>query len=194
MARPRSTSAEAIIDTAAQLFLDHGFHSTSIEDVAEAVGISKPTVYSYVKSKQWLLDQIILRVITDLSAVLKPWKPAGEQGLTEQLDAYLDYHIDRATHLRVFYRILYSEETEMSPAVRERWHTFAADVTEHFVALLDLYRTDERFNVEVDPHAIANLFIPTLVSLHRWYKPDGPVTPERLRELTKQLLTGIVDL
>lgn len=194
MARPRSTSTEAVITTAAQLFLDRGFQSTSIEDVAIAAGITKPTVYSYVESKQWLLDQIILRVINDLSVVLEPWKPEDQKPLTEQLDEYLDFHIDRVTRLRVFYRILYSEETEMSSAVRERWHSFATEVNEHFVALLDLYRDEGRFNVDADPHVIANLFIPSLVSLHRWYQTDGPISPVRLRGLAKQLLTGIIDL
>lgn len=194
MARPRSTTTEAVMNTAAQLFLDRGFQSTSIEDIAIAAGITKPTVYSYVESKQWLLDQIILRVINDLSVILEPWEPGTVKPLTDQLDEYLDFHIDRVTRLRVFYRILYSEETEMSPAVRERWHSFATEVTEHFVALLELYREEGRFNADADPHVIANLFIPSLVSLHRWYKTDGTITPERLRELAKQLLIGIIDL
>ncbi|WP_375002998.1 TetR/AcrR family transcriptional regulator [Aeromicrobium sp. CTD01-1L150] len=194
MARPRSTSADAIIDTAAQLFLDRGFHKTSIEDVAEAAGISKPTVYTYVKSKQWLLDQIILRVINDLSTVLEPWRPSEERDLTEQLDAYLDFHIDRATHLRVFYHILFSEETEMSVRVRRKWYTFASDVTEHFTSLLELYRRDGRVQTDADLAAVSNFFIPALVSLHRWYRPAGPVSPDDVRELAKQFLGGIIDL
>jgi AcrR family transcriptional regulator len=194
MARPRVTSAEAIIETAAQLILDRGFHNTSIEDVAEAAGISKPTVYQYVQSKQWLLDQIILRVITDLSKVLEPWKPHEERDLTEQLDAYLDYHIDQATKLRVFYRILYSEETEMSMPVRRKWRSFATDVTEHFTELLRRYEAEGRVHADVDLAAISNLFIPTLVTLHRWYRPKGNVSPAALRELVKQLLAGVVDL
>lgn len=194
MARPRTTTTEAIIKTAAQLFLDHGFHNTSIEDVAEAAGISKPTVYTYVTSKQWLLDQIILRVIDDLSTVLVPWKPAAEQDLTQQLGTYLEFHIDRATQLRVFYRILYSEETEMSEPVRQRWYSFAADVTSHFSSLLSLYQADGRMKTDADLTAIANLYIPSLVSLHRWYQADNAVTPELMRDLAMQLLGGVVEL
>lgn len=194
MARPRSTSADAIIDTAAQLFLDRGFHNTSIEDVAEAAGISKPTVYSYVKSKQWLLDQIMLRVINDLGVVVQPWQPGDVVSLTEQLDAYLDMHIRRATEQRVFYRILYSEETEMSPNVRENWRQLAAEVTGHFVDLLQLFRDAGRIAEDVDLHAVANLYIPMLVTLHRWYQPDGPVDPAAIRRLAKDLLGGVVAL
>lgn len=194
MARPRSTSVEAIIDTAAKLFLKHGFQNTSIEDVAEAAGISKPTVYTYVKSKQWLLDQIILRVINDLTTVLVPWRPPAERDLTEQLDDYLDFHIARATELRVFYRILFSEETEMSIRVRRQWFRFAADVTEHFASLLEMYKDEGRIRSDADLLAIANFFIPSLVSLHRWYKPTGTLDPDGVRNLAKQLLSGIVDL
>ncbi len=194
MARPRSTNVEAIIDTAAQLFLAHGFHNTSVEDVAVAVGISKPTVYSYVTSKQWLLDQIIARVINDLGSVMKPWGPAEPDTLTDQLDEYLDAHIRHATNLRVFYRILYSEETEMSPHMREQWRAFASEVTDHFVSLLRMYQDTEQIGRDEDLLAIANMFIPMLVSLHRWYRPDGPADPDTIRELAKRFLRGVVDL
>lgn len=194
MARPRSTTTDAIIDIAAQIFLERGFHNTSIEDVAEAAEVSKPTLYSYIKSKQWLLDQIILRVITELGTAAVPWQPGDVSQLTEQLDNYLDMHIERATKLRVFYRILYSEETEMSAGARARWRAFAADITDHFAALLAMFRDEGRVAADLDLHAAANLFIPMLVSLHRWYQPDGPVDPQTLRELAKKLLSGIVDL
>jgi AcrR family transcriptional regulator len=42
---------------AARLFAERGFHGTSMEDIAEAMGIQKPSLYEYVSSKQDLLDE-----------------------------------------------------------------------------------------------------------------------------------------
>jgi hypothetical protein len=130
-------------------------------------------------------------VIDDLTVVIRPWGLDGRP-LDAQLDDYLDYHIDRATRLRVFYRILYSEETEMSLAVRRRWRTFAIDVTQNFVELLELFKARGRTASEVDTVAVADLFIPTLVSLHRWYQPAGSVSPNDLRGLIRRLLGGVI--
>lgn len=193
MARPRTTSTEHIIDTAATLFLERGYHNTSIEDVAEAAGISKPTVYKYVESKQWLLDRIMLRVLEELSTIFKPW-PTDVTALKAQLDEYLDFGIDRATRLRVFYRILFSEETEMSEPVRDHWKAFATEATDHFEQLLIVCRDQGRVAADVNTHVMANLFVTTFVSLHRWYQPEGSVPPAELRVALKQLLTGVFDL
>lgn len=46
-----------ILDTAYWLFRDGGFEQTSVEQIARAAGITKPTLYKYVKSK----DEILLK-------------------------------------------------------------------------------------------------------------------------------------
>lgn len=193
VARPRTTSTEVIIDTAATLFLERGYHNTSIEDVAEAAGISKPTVYKYVESKQWLLDRIMLGVMEELSRAFRPW-PTDVEALNKQLDEYLDFGIDAATRLRVFYRILFSEETEMSEPVRDRWKAFATEAREHFEQLLIVCRDQGRVAADINTEVMANLFVTTFVSLHRWYHPEGSVPPTELRSALKRLLTGVFDL
>ena len=47
----RSVRKQTIIDTAAELFHKKGYSSTSLDDVAKALGISKPALYHYVKNK-----------------------------------------------------------------------------------------------------------------------------------------------
>lgn len=54
---------QEIVRAAALLFEEKGYHATSVTDIAEAVGLSKPTLYHYVKSKgeivSWIHDEII---------------------------------------------------------------------------------------------------------------------------------------
>jgi AcrR family transcriptional regulator len=53
--RNHSLKREAVIVAAARAFNDQGFHNTSLDDIAAALGVSKPTVYYYVESKEQLL-------------------------------------------------------------------------------------------------------------------------------------------
>ncbi len=62
MARPRSAGfddqRELILAAAARLFAERGFNSSTMTEVAAACGISKGTLYHYVRDKQDLLAQI----------------------------------------------------------------------------------------------------------------------------------------
>ena len=61
MPRKRAPTFEAqredILAAAARLFADQGFSATSMNQVAEACGVAKPTLYHYFQDKQELLAQ-----------------------------------------------------------------------------------------------------------------------------------------
>lgn len=54
-----SSTAEAIADRAAELFAEKGFAATSIREIAEAAGVTKPTLYYYFGSKEGLVRHIV---------------------------------------------------------------------------------------------------------------------------------------
>ena len=52
MRLPASARREQILDVSVQVFARNGFHSTSMNDVAEAAGVTKPVLYQHFDSKQ----------------------------------------------------------------------------------------------------------------------------------------------
>ncbi len=68
---PAPARREQILDIAAQVFARHGFHGTSMNDVADAVGVTKPVLYQHFDSKQdlylALLAEIGHRLLTAIS-------------------------------------------------------------------------------------------------------------------------------
>jgi AcrR family transcriptional regulator len=68
---PASERREQILDVAVQVFARNGFHSTSMNDVAEAAGVTKPVLYQHFDSKQdlylALLDEVGNRMITAIT-------------------------------------------------------------------------------------------------------------------------------
>lgn len=63
--RPTGAGVEArrdeILDAAARLFSSRGYHATTIDDVAEAAGVAKGTVYWYYRSKKALFLDVLDR-------------------------------------------------------------------------------------------------------------------------------------
>lgn len=56
-----SDREQQILDVAADLIIRHGYDKTTMGDVADAVGISRPLVYTHFKSKDILLEALIVR-------------------------------------------------------------------------------------------------------------------------------------
>ncbi|GAA2172851.1 hypothetical protein GCM10009846_12390 [Agrococcus versicolor] len=86
--RPRSTSVSDLEEAAVELFLEQGYESTSIDDIARRAGISRSAFFGYVGAKSDLLwhdvDQALGRIrLVDgmdragvaeaIAGALEPW-------------------------------------------------------------------------------------------------------------------------
>jgi TetR/AcrR family transcriptional regulator, mexJK operon transcriptional repressor len=68
LSNPRSVrKREAILDAATQVFLAEGFAGASMDAIAAAAGVSKPTVYNHFADKQQLFGQIVKDMIEGIT-------------------------------------------------------------------------------------------------------------------------------
>lgn len=61
----------AILRTAAQLFAVNGYESTSLDMIADQLGMHKATLYHYVANKESILYQCLVKSFGDLDSVMK---------------------------------------------------------------------------------------------------------------------------
>lgn len=61
----------AILRTAAQLFAEKGYEATSLDMIAERLGMHKATLYHYVQNKESILYQCLVMSFGDLDDVLR---------------------------------------------------------------------------------------------------------------------------
>ena len=61
---------QAVLDSARALFGDRGFAATSLQDIADAMGVRKANVYYYFKTKAAILDALLDERVLDLDALL----------------------------------------------------------------------------------------------------------------------------
>jgi AcrR family transcriptional regulator len=98
---------KAIVHAAAELFASKGFGATSLDDIAERLGVTKGALYYYIKNKEDILRQIYLMV---LSASEEPLAQIAESTLppAEKLASAIAHHAavaaDRSPAMTVFYR------------------------------------------------------------------------------------------
>lgn len=83
-----------LIDAAMRVFYRHGFHASSLDDILEEGGISRPTLYNHFKSK----DELILAAMRRRDEIFRNrlMKFVESKGKTprERLEAVFDFHED----------------------------------------------------------------------------------------------------
>ena len=55
----KTTTAERVVESAAKLFLNDGFHEVTMDRIADTAGITKVTVYHHFNSKEALLAECL---------------------------------------------------------------------------------------------------------------------------------------
>src|SRR6516225_5265562 len=86
--REREVKREAVIRAAAHAFNLKGYHNTSLDDIAAALEVTKPTVYYYVTNKEQLLYECFVAGIEQIRAGFQEAKNL-ELSARERLNAVL---------------------------------------------------------------------------------------------------------
>jgi mycofactocin system transcriptional regulator len=106
--RPPGTSRSAVSRTALEMFAEHGFEETTVDDVAEALGVSRRTLFRYFASKNdmvwgdfdWVLER--LRHYLDVATPDEPLHEALRRAAVES-NRYED---EQLPELRIRMRLI----------------------------------------------------------------------------------------
>jgi AcrR family transcriptional regulator len=85
---------ERIVEVATEAFARRGFHGTSIGEIAEAAGITKPVLYDHFASKRALYVELMERARDELTArgaVAMSAKAPAEQRVRAAVDAFFSF-------------------------------------------------------------------------------------------------------
>ena len=90
---------EQIVEAADELFYQQGFDHTSFGDIAEAVGMSRGNFYHHFKTKDEILDAVIVRRLASTRSMLEEWDIAGETP-ADRIGAFIDILIANRTKIK----------------------------------------------------------------------------------------------
>src|SRR5579862_2981802 len=80
---------EEILDVATTLFAERGYEGTSMNDVAERVGMRKASLFYHFATKDALYEAVLDRIVTQVGASLTAVY-AGEGTVVERLEGAVD--------------------------------------------------------------------------------------------------------
>lgn len=88
--RKKQATRESIIQSAITLFKQKGYHKTSMDEIAEKVDVSKPTLYNYFQDKGSILIAYFQSTVADYGKEIKT-TIKGRQGIKARLENLLDF-------------------------------------------------------------------------------------------------------
>jgi AcrR family transcriptional regulator len=108
---------QQILDTAAELFAERGFHGVSVHDIGAACGISGPALYKHFNGK----GELLAASLTDISETLLKEgsaRAAAAESPGEALDALIDWHVEFALGHPALIVVQDREWTNLAAAAR----------------------------------------------------------------------------
>lgn len=130
-----------ILDTAAGLFAERGFHGVSVHDIGAACGISGPAIYKHFAGKDALLAES-LTTISERHVAEARARTAAHPDPAEALDALIAWHIDFAVDHPALIVIQEREWSNLHLTDRETVRGLQLDYIDAWVTVLRRLRSD----------------------------------------------------
>ncbi|MHB1506205.1 MAG: TetR/AcrR family transcriptional regulator [Sulfobacillus sp.] len=170
----------AIYQAASRLFEESGYHDTSVEDIATAVGLSKPSLYHYISGKQDLLYAIARETIQafhdDLDRLSLAPMPVGER-----LVRWVRGHALRMAAERETVAVLFREGRHLTGDERR----LVAELADAYVLkvqqMIEQGVADQVFSV-ADCRVAALHILGSLNWMNTWYRPGGRLGAEQIAD------------
>lgn len=175
-----------ILEAAAQVFRQKGFHGASMKDIADAVNLQKPSLYHHVSSKQEilfeLLDRALELLLERISPISSQASPA-EDRLRLMIRAYLQIlaeNTDLSAVLLFEHRSLEGKQHARHVPNRDKfealWRTVLADGVRTKRIVCD--------NIPLTTRAILGIMNWTIT----WYRPNGDLSIDDIADQYSSLL------
>ena len=106
MRLPAAERREQLLHTAVSVFAEHGYHATSMNEVAEAAGVTKPVLYQHFASKRELFIELLTEIGAELQETISK-ATAEAAGPRQQIEngfrAYFGFASEHTDSFKVLF-------------------------------------------------------------------------------------------
>ena len=174
MSERRLDKRAEVLREAARLFMASGFHGTSMDDIASALGFTKAALYHYFRAKSDILYEIYDAVAEEVAGRLErhPADLSAEERLHQTMRDMMHVIAEMPIEVTVFFQegpllgsCLPRRQAKELRAKEERFSDYVTDAVEDAMEAGVLRRAD--------PTMTAYAFVGMVSWASRWYKPGG---------------------
>ncbi|MEU0791083.1 TetR/AcrR family transcriptional regulator [Amycolatopsis sp. NPDC005961] len=177
-----------LYEHATRLFAERGFAGTSLQDIADALGITRPALYYYVKSKEELLAKLVTEVtngpLEELTELV-----ARDLDPVAKLRGIVEIIVGRRVRQPERFRLLIRSEAELPAALTEAYDEGRRAVLKTIAGVVEDGVRVGRFR-PVDARVAALGVLGMCNWVAWWYHPGGRDTAEVVVEQLADMAVG----
>ena len=177
--RDHGVKRDAVVRTAARAFAERGFHNTSLDDIAKALDVTKPTIYYYVTNKEQLLFQCFVAGLEPIRTALRAVKSTQEPG-RERLNTVLRQYA-QAVASDFGWCMVIAEHQDLSASMSEHIRALKVEIDQGIRRLLREGVKDgsiQPCDVKMTAFALAG----ALNWIAHWYRANQAMTAAQIAD------------
>jgi AcrR family transcriptional regulator len=150
---------QEIVETALELFREHGYDQTRVSDVTERAGISDATFFNYFPSKDLVLDEFALAQVELFSETLRYELGLDGKSVPDRIRETMKVAAVAIAADREFQTVLYTRSNlfHSSGVLKERTH----EMYRLLAKLFEVGQEREEIRPDADPMQLAEILIAT---------------------------------
>ena len=185
--RPRTARRAEMVAVAARLFSERGYHGTSMQHLADALGLQRGSLYAHIGSKEDLLFDVVNEGADRF--LVRGEEAAGAPGsaatklralLIGHVETAIE-HLDAATVFLNEWRYLSSDLRSIVQDKRDRYEAMVRAIVEDGIVAGE-------FRGDADVRFAARLVLSAGNWTYAWYRPGGELGPTEIGERFAELL------
>ena len=183
----RETKRLAILHAAAKMFVERGFYETSLTDIAASLGVTKPTLYYYVSSKDEMLAQIASTALAETEKIFSETS-AGARDALDALRLFVRAYV-RCMDGDFGRCLLSARHFRLSPEIEGRLRAGFRRIDAHARELLSRGVRDG--SIRATDVRIATFVLYGAINwVPHWYHDGGSLAAEEAGEAMFGVLAG----
>jgi AcrR family transcriptional regulator len=186
--RNQEVKRDAVLQTAAHMFLEQGYRRTSMSELAKRLRITKPALYYYFRNKEELLVECYRAGITLIETLLDKALVSSGTGFTK-VKAYLHAYATSIVLYDFGRCVAMLDENELSSETRREVRALKRRIDASLRAYIEEGIADKSIspcNAMLASFAMAG----AINGIGAWYKPAGLLTGQEIAAQYTDLLTA----
>ncbi len=189
--RDPSTKREAVLKTAAQLFLEKSYSRTSLNDVADRLNITKPALYHYFRNKEEILLECYRLGCGLIDETLNDIAAHCGSGL-EKVEAFI-YSYANVMTVNFGRCVMRLDDGDLSSEALAEVHNYKRKIDRRLRSFVQ-EGIDDGSITPCDPKIAAFSIAGAVNWICKWYEPDGPLPAEEIAtQFARTLTQGLVN-
>jgi AcrR family transcriptional regulator len=179
-----------IIEAAAQIFAQRGYHGATTQDIADVLQIRQASLYYYFPSKEVALELVCMRGVEGFYETEKAIAE-GPGTATERLSGLVRAHISPLLDRSNFVKVFLTQRQFLPAHSRRKVGKVSRGIEQIFEAILKEGQRNGEFRPDLDPRLVTLSMLSILNGCAAWYTREQ-VSIERIGgELIALVLRGI---